>query len=46
MKRVEQCALENEGAYLYDIAKFTKEIFEGANALYLGWLRFALDHVK
>jgi len=45
-KRVEQCAKRNDGRYLYRIENFTSRTFEGASAFYLGWLRFAQDHVR
>jgi len=45
MTRVEQCAKQNNGQYLYDIVGFTARVFEGAAEFYLGWLRFALDNV-
>jgi hypothetical protein len=46
MKRVEKCAKQNNGEYLNEIGDFTGRVFEGAAAFYLGWLRFALDHVS
>ena len=42
MKRVEECAKQNEGRYCYAIDEFTQRIFEGAWRFYLGWLHFSL----
>jgi hypothetical protein len=45
-KRVEQCALRNDGLYLYELGVFTSRMFDGGSKFYLDWLRFALDNVK
>jgi hypothetical protein len=45
-KRVEQCAMKNNGRYLYELGVFTSRIFDGGSKFYLDWLRFALDNVK
>lgn len=45
-KRVQQCAMKNDGRYLYEIGDFTSRMFDGGSKFYLDWLRFALDNVK
>lgn len=45
LKRAEECGMENDGHYLYEIGDFTNRVFGAASEFYLGWLRLALDHI-